>query len=364
MRMRADIIPRSDRQGFRSPSRSKSRGKSRGKSISRAARSSRNNSRYFYDDDDNSRRDSVSSNLAEDGDNVSISDQSNIDGFACGLCDPVCCGEEVTFEDKRDSDELRELRREIDDMKRMIKPTAVSVVEKSGVPPSPPRSPREGPPSPQSQSNGKLIKLFDNDLVQVETEDEQERLQRERYYTSLGRQGYIQQDEQGGTWADLLQCSNFCIMWNNCEISQDDNMSDISPITDAMELPWSDDYQRNVIEAPTMRAEPLQLSPVNSRKARPSYSAVSNIRQNPSYAVVSVSPTKKTLISKAVTAATPSTKSMSKSTPSSNGKNSVLPLNKLARLPRSPLQSRNKKPKKAKAKKVIDDETGSIMFEC
>jgi hypothetical protein len=41
-----------------------------------------------------------------------------------------------------------------------------------------------------------------------------------------------------------------------------------------------------------------------------------------------------------------------------------LPLNKMARLPRSPLQSRNKKVPKVKARKVSDDETGSIMFEC
>lgn len=360
--MRSVIIPRgrSDRHGFPSPSRSKSRTKSRSKS------SAHRSSRYIYDDDDaESRRDSVASNLAEDGDNVSISDQLDMDGFACGLCEPVCCGQEVFIEDdSRDLDELRELRREIDDMKRMI------VVEKSGAPYAPSRSPRDGPPSPrqsmqvdmkrQETKKSKLIKLFDNDLVQINTEDEQEKIQRVRYYASIGRQGYVQQEEQGGTWADFLQCSNFCITWNNCERGQDDNMSDISPITDAMDLPWSDDYQRNVIEAPSMRAEPPL---VYSRNARPSYTSVSNPRSPPSYTAISVSPTKKTFMSKAVTAGTPSTKSMSKSTPSSNGRNGALPLNKMVRL-RSPLQSRNKKVPKVKARKVLDDRTGSIMFEC
>lgn len=305
----------------------------------------------------------MASNLAEDGDNASLSDNLD-DGFAClyngepvvklvnGFCEPVCCGDDV-LEDSRDLDELLEMRREIADMKRMIKPSSVSIED--GAPPPPlmrshSRSPRQGPPSPRMQSSlqidmkrqesrhGKLMKLSENDLVEVDTGDEEERQRREAYYTSLGRQGYAQ-EEHDNSWDNFLQCSNLCISWNNCEKGEDDNMSDI---TEPTELPWNDDYHRNVIMTPTMRTSPTMKT--ETSLALSGYSR--NIRSRPSYHGMSVAPSRKTMTSK-----TPSN-----GTPSSNNSK------KMGRLPKSPLRS-NKPDNKVKARKVMDEDTGTVLFE-
>ena len=355
----------------RSGSRSISRGRSRGRDaniMSSHRASSRHNSRYVYDiddDDNNSRRFSVSSNLAEDGDHASISSDFSLGGFACGACDPVCCGgqEDDFTKNEAELEELHELRKEINEMKQMIEPSAVSVVEHPGprAPPSPSFS-RKGSSSPRMQAHGlqidmkrtksrpgKLIALSENDLVQVDTRDEEEKDRRERYYTSLGRQGNHYGNEDDDYFTRFLQCSNFCISWNNCERGQDhpDDVSDITsptevPWNNTVEMPWRDDYQpiNTIRTSPTLRTESsLALS--------------RNIKQRSSFAGPSVAPSKRTHHSK-----TPSN-----GTPTSNSKSNASPRSVLHNFS-SPLRRRPSfKVDKVKARKIMDEDTGSVLFE-
>jgi hypothetical protein len=342
------------------------RTRSKGKSTNATKRTPiRNRERYIYDDDDtDSRRDSVASLIAENGDNASTSSNFSVGGFQCGMCDPVCCGQDDDgiIDEERDFNELREMRKEIAEMKRMINPSSVSIVEDVGapVPPSPslrqppsPRSPRTNAHGMQLEMkqqeprHGKLIKLSENDLIQVETRDEEEKDRREKYYTSLGRQGYQQDQDHDDIWLNFMQCSNFCISWNNCDKGTDDsdNVSDITAPTD-IPLPWNDDYHRvNVVVAPPMRTEtPLALSGYNRN----------NTKIRPSYAGVSVTPSKLAQSSKAPSNGTPTSNSKSK-----NSRSTASPMSRLQRLPKSPLRS---KPNKVKAKKVRDDD-GSVLYE-
>ena len=351
-----------ERMRMRSRSRSMSRGKSRGKE----AKGRRQHSRYVYDIDDsdnNSRRFSVSSNLAEDGDHASISSDFSLGGFACGACDPVCCGPEDDFTKKEtELEELHELRKEIMEMKQMIKPSDVSFAGYPGPPPSPSFS-RKGSSSPKMQSNGlqidmkrtksrpsKLIALTENDLVQVDTRDEEEKERREKYYTSLGRQGNPYGNEDDDYLTRFLQCSNFCVSWSNCERGQDhpDDVSDITSPTEApwnvsAEMPWRDDYQpiNTIRTSPTMRTETsLALS--------------RNIKPRTSFGSPSVSPSKRTHQSK-----TPSN-----GTPSSNSKSNASPRSVMITSLSSPLRRRPSfKVDKVKARKVMDEDTGTVLFE-
>lgn len=309
------------------------------KHTSNATKRRSRNLRYIYDDDDDSRRGSVASNLAEDGDNASSSSNLSIGRFVCGICDPICFAHDDDFPDNRDLAQVDERKKEVDNSKRMMMPSMVEVggwYASAFLSSQSPPSPRIQPPSPRTEmqidlkrqeSRNTLIKRAENELVQADTRDEQDRERREKGYN---------QHEPDDICFNLMQCSNVCISWNNCEEDIREDSDNVSDITTPTELPWNDDYHRGM-EIPIVSTEPLSKQ---------------------SYVGVRLTPTRKRCAGDSISPSRKSSadaKTLSNITTSSNSRSSRM----LYRLPSSPLLTRSNQ---VRAKKV-KDVNGTVLYE-
>ncbi|KAL7478312.1 hypothetical protein ACHAW6_004082 [Cyclotella cf. meneghiniana] len=185
---------------------------------------------YKYNDGDlDSRHYSVSSRLAEDGDHTaSICSNVSVKGNACGNCDLMFCQRDGDASIAHSS-ELAELRKDINEMKRIIKPSEFSFAE------SGPR---------------------------------------------------CKEDERDEIWPNFLQCfpTNYigmCISWNNFQHDGQDEWDNVSEITTNKEsFLWNDDYQyKNIADLPSERL-PLRNSVARAESSRHR----SNSRSRTSYA--------------------------------------------------------------------------------
>ncbi|KAL3788992.1 hypothetical protein HJC23_012697 [Cyclotella cryptica] len=328
-----------ERRGFRSTNRSHP--------SSKRGDYNRNHGRYMYDDNDVDRRHySISSRLAEDGDEtVSTCSTSSEDGFACGNCAMMFCRQDGDVNSDHSS-ELRELRKDIKEMKRMIKPSTFSVVDSTAVSEVHSKGMEIDLVRPFPRKNGKLMILSQNDLIQVDTIDEEEKRRREEYLTELGRRGIPQREgDEDGIWSNFLHCLPTCISWNNCQNGGQDSSDNVSDITTPKDLLLLNDYKRGLY---TMGTPPQRLRVDNVLSQLESSGNTHSFRTRSSNAEMSRERSRRTYSSR-----TPSS-----GTPSSNGKSEKFPRRSF-NTAKSPLRSSTKA--KVKARILIED--GSLLYE-
>ncbi|KAL7480802.1 hypothetical protein ACHAW6_006465 [Cyclotella cf. meneghiniana] len=328
-----------ERRGFRSSYRNDP--------STKRAHNDRNYGRYMYDDTDVHRhRYSISSELAEDGDQTaSTCSDSFDDRFDCGNCGLILCRRDGDASSDHGS-ELRELRKDTKEVKRMIKPSTVSIVDSSAPSEIHSKAMEIDLVRRYHRNNGKLMVLSQHDLVQVDTIDEQEKRRREEYLTKLGMQRISQREGvEDGIWPNFLQCFPTCISWNNFQKGGEDNSDNVSDITTPKDLMLLNDYypHEGIVKTP-----PRHLGVDNLVAQVESSGHAHKLRTRSSNAGVSRERSRRTYSSRTPSSGTPSSNSRSDQSPRKGFSASKSPL-------------RSSRRGKVKARMLIED--GSLLYE-